>query len=73
MSKIILEQDKCISCGSCQVVCPKHFELKGDGKADLLRSVNNPKNNNEELEIEAIDCIKDAASVCPVQIIHIEN
>lgn len=67
--KIILEREKCIGCRSCQVLCPKYFELIEDGKSHLINSKR--KSKNEELEVEKIDCIKEAAEACPVQIIKI--
>lgn len=69
--KIILEKNKCIGCGSCQTLCPKHFELIEDGKSHLIGSKKNSKTGNEESEVEKPDCIKDAAEACPVQIIKI--
>lgn len=72
MVKIILERDKCIGCGSCQAICPKHFEIQEDGKSHLLESVLDKNTHDEELEITEPDCIKDAADSCPVQIIHIK-
>lgn len=52
----------CISCGTCQVICPEVFEvtdishIKKD--ADL-------KKNEEQ--------IKEAADMCPVSVIEIEE
>ncbi len=71
MAKIILEKSKCIGCGSCQVLCPKFFEIK-DSKAHLKGS--QTKSDNEEMETAEIDdCVKEAASACPMECIRIEN
>ncbi len=70
MSKIILEKEKCINCGSCVGVCPKHFESGEDGKAHLKNST--PENKNEVLEVDSVDCIEDAVDVCPVQCIQLK-
>lgn len=69
--KIVLERKKCIGCGSCQALCPRHFELTEDGKTHLIRSKKDSKTENEELEVEKPDCINEAAEACPVQIIKI--
>ncbi len=69
--KIILEREKCIGCGSCQALCPKYFKLIEDGKSNLIGSKKDSKTENEELEVEKEDCIKEAADACPVQIIKI--
>jgi len=71
MSKIILEREKCIGCGSCSAVCPKYFEMTDDGKSHIKDSIKNEKTNNEELEITKIECAETAAEACPVQCIEI--
>lgn len=73
MAKIILEREKCIGCGSCAVLCPKYFEMTGDGKSTLKNSTKNQKTNNFELKTKEIECIQVAAEACPVQIIHVEK
>jgi ferredoxin len=73
MTKIILEREKCIGCGSCAVICPKYFELIDDGKSHIKDSVKSEKTNNEELEVVKIECAEAAAEACPVQCIHIEK
>jgi len=81
--KIILEREKCIGCGSCQALCPKYFNISEDGKASIKNSTRDPKTNadsiehprqsrdNDELEINKVGCIQEAADSCPVQCIHI--
>ncbi len=72
MSKIIHERPKCIGCGSCVAVCPDFFELdKKDGLANLKKS-KRLADGSEELGVDKIGCIKEAAEVCPVQIIKIK-
>ncbi len=87
MPKIILEREKCIGCGSCIALCPKHFEIIDDGKSSIKNAQRDPKipkspkatgtpaeslgANNDELEINKIGCIQEAADSCPVQCIHI--
>lgn len=71
--KIIYEREKCIGDGNCVALCPKFFELAEDGKATLKDSKKNEKTGNFELEVKDIECIKDAAESCPVQIIKIEE
>jgi ferredoxin len=51
----------CISCGTCEVVCPKVFHIKNVSTvisgADF---------------VEHSDCIREAAEVCPVGVIDLE-
>lgn len=52
----------CVSCGSCQAICPQVFKLERGARvladADLKK-------------YEAL--IKEAAELCPVQVIKIEE
>ena len=70
MSKIKLEREKCISCGSCAALCPKYFEMSEDSKSHIIGSV---KQDIEELEVQKIECAESASQACPVQCIHIEK
>ena len=55
----------CISCGTCAVVCPKVFRINsaGDGFSHVKEGTNLAEHS---------DCIKEAAEMCPVQVIKIE-
>ena len=68
MSKIKLERERCIGCGSCQAICSKYFELGEDGKSHIIGS---DKQTVEELEVEKIECAESAAEACPAQCIQI--
>lgn len=69
MSNIIHYRKKCIGCGACAAVCPNFFEIDKDGFATLKNS--QKVGENFELEVDKVDCIKDAAEACPVKIIEI--
>lgn len=73
MVKIIYEKELCISCGSCQLLCPKFWKMDDGEKAELLGSEVNSETGNFELEIEEIECNNEAADSCPVQCIHVET
>lgn len=51
----------CISCGTCEAICPEVFEVK---------DVSGIKPNIDINKYEAL--IKEAADICPVQAIKIE-
>ncbi len=70
MAKIKLEREKCIGCGSCQALCPSHFELIDDGKSHIKGA---EKKEIEELEVSKLGCAESAAEACPVQCIYIEK
>lgn len=65
--KIVQEHEKCIGCGSCVAICPKYWEIGDDGKAKLINSQEN------ELEVEKLECNQEAADACPVQCIKVEK
>jgi ferredoxin len=83
MAKIIQNHEGCIGCGSCAAVCPKFWEMPArnasrseaggdydDGKANLKNAKKNEK-GEQELEVENVECNKEAADVCPVSVIKI--
>jgi ferredoxin len=55
MGKPIVDQDMCVGCGLCAQVCSDVFELKADGKANVMAGANLDD-----------DCIQDAVDQCPV-------
>lgn len=59
--KIEVNKDECIGCGACEAQCPEGFELK-DGKAKAKKD-----------KVNDLGCIKEAADVCPVNAIKIEE
>jgi len=59
---IVQERDKCIGCGACVAACPKNWGVDKDGKSSPLRKIIDEKD---------LECNKEAAMSCPVQIIHI--
>ena len=71
MSKIIIEREKCIGCGSCAALCPKYFKMDDDGKSSLPAGKRDSKTGNDELEIKNLECALAAADSCPVQCIHV--
>lgn len=73
MAKIIQNHEGCIGCGSCVSVCPKFWEMNyEEGKAILKAGKKNGK-GEYELEVKDIECNQEAADVCPVKVIKIEQ
>ena len=67
MTKIIIEREKCIGCGTCVTVCPAHFEMAEDGLAKIKEG------DGGEKKVEEAGCSKEAAQNCPVQCIHVKD
>jgi len=61
--KIIIDQEKCISCGSCVAVCSNVFHINEENKAIIKDTGDNQGEADEE-------CIKEAIDICPVQAIE---
>lgn len=71
MPKIIFEQNKCIGCGACTIVCPSYWEMSESNTAVLKGGER--VGDNMELEVEKIECNQSAADGCPVQCINIKE
>lgn len=54
MRKILINQKKCIGCGTCTVIAPKIFKLGENGKARVI---------NQDAEL--VEKINEAISACP--------
>lgn len=56
---IKVNNDLCIGCGTCEVICPATFKLNAEAKVDVISQADNP-------------CAKEAAESCPTQAIEIK-
>ncbi len=76
MGKYKIEHDRpnCIGCAACASVNPDFWVMDADGKSDIVGGKKLP-NGEEELDIEDKDfkSNKEAADVCPVNVIHIRD
>jgi len=78
--KIVYDQKACIGAAACAAVSPEFWEMKEDGKAHLKGSHKDDKGNQVLIIKEsqmtdkmksALAANKEAAEVCPVQVIHV--
>ena len=60
---VMVDQDECLGCGSCEAVAPEVFEMNGDGKAEAPNEVTDAQK----------DSVEEAMSMCPVNCIHWEE
>lgn len=67
MTKIILEQKKCIGCGACAALDSVHFRMTTDNSKAYLINGNKDSNDVFEEKIDEVtnDC-QDAVDSCPV-------
>lgn len=78
MSKFRVEIDKnaCQGFGACVELCPQFFQLSdADGKSSIEGAKEVMKENvvAEVLELDELECVREAAEACPFNAIHIVN
>jgi len=79
MDKFRMELDKnaCQGFGACVELCPKFFQLSDvDGKSSIKGAKKIMKENEviaETLELDELECVREAAEACPFNAIHIVN
>lgn len=79
MGKFRVELDKnaCQGFGACVELCPQFFQLSDvDGKSRLEGAKKAVKENEvvlETLELDKLECVREAAEACPFNAIHIVN
>lgn len=62
MIKKVSIEPGCVSCGSCQAICQQVFKVERGAKVIAATDFNKYE-----------DLIKEAAELCPVQVIKIED
>jgi ferredoxin len=79
MSKFKVEIDKnmCQGFGACVELCSQFFQLSDiDGKTTIKNAKKVKKENKvvaETLELDELECVREAAEACPFNAIHIVN
>jgi ferredoxin len=79
MVKFRVEMDKnaCQGFGACVELCPQFFHLSDvDDKSTIEGAKKVMKENKvvaETLELNELECIREAAEACPFNAIHIVN
>lgn len=72
MPKIILDYQKCISCGLCATLCPDLFQR--DDKSATVRLKGTKKQKNKaEAQVDFLACAKEAADACPASAISLKD
>jgi len=57
MARAYVDKEKCIGCGTCEVICPETFEICEDGKAQVKKG----QELNASKVQEAIACCPEGA------------
>ncbi len=73
--KVTIDRNECTSCGTCWETCPAFFEQNPDDSFSQImvkfRASDNPAEGSAPQDLEA--CVTEAADLCPVQIIRVEE
>jgi len=72
MPKIILNYQKCISCGLCASFCPEFFQWDDKGSVVLLKGAKKDK-KKAEIQVNALLCAKEVVDACPAIAIKLED
>lgn len=73
MAKVIHIKKDCIGCGACAAVAPEYWEMDEEGMAHLKESKQVEDNWEKEITADEVQKHKEAAQVCPVEVIKVEN
>ncbi len=58
--RVVVDQDECIGCGTCEGICPDVFQLNEEiDKSEVIQPEGGPD-----------DLIQEAIESCPVEAIH---
>ena len=73
--RVKLDKNACQGFGACVELCPQFFQLSDvDGKSSVEGAKKVTKEDKvvvEELELDNLECINEAAEACPFNAIHI--
>jgi ferredoxin len=75
MVSVTIERDTCVSCGSCYETCPDFFEENPEDSFSQVKEKFRKNGNISEGEAppDLVACVQEAADLCPVTIIHVED
>jgi len=75
--RVEIDEKTCQGFGACVELCPKFFQLSDvDGKSSFEGAKKDMKENKvvaETLELDKLECVREAAEACPFNAIHIVN
>jgi len=72
--KVTIDRDECISCGTCWEHCPEFFEEGlDDGMSQVVEAYCTGGDWATGDAPDDLDCVRTAADLCPVEIIHVQD
>jgi len=75
--KVELDKNACQEFGACVELCPQFFQFSDvNGKSSIKGAKKVMKEDEvvtEKLELDKLECVREAAEACPYNAIHIVN
>jgi ferredoxin len=73
--RVRIDRDECIQCANCWDICPDVFEEgPDDGVSQIVKEYRvNDDPGLGEIPEELEDCAREAADLCSIEIIYIEQ
>jgi ferredoxin len=71
--RVTHDKESCIGCGACAAMAPDHWTMNDDGKANLIGSTGKGSKTFKIITEHDLAANEEAASSCPVEVIHIED
>ncbi len=75
--RVEIDKNACQGFGACVELCPQFFQLSDvNGKSTMKEAKQVVKENEvvaETLELNKLECVREAAEACPFNAIHILN
>ena len=73
--KVTIDRKQCVSCGSCWDTCPALFVQNNDDSfSQIVPEYQEKGDPGASVELPGgMDCARDAADLCPVTIITVEE
>lgn len=70
--KVHIDRDGCISCGTCEAICPQVFHVADDTKSAVVEKYKTSGLGEGEVPGDLVTCSQSARDACPVQVISTE-
>jgi ferredoxin len=68
-TRIAIDRDGCISCGSCEEKCPEVFKLDEDNLSSVVLKYRKAEPGKGEVGKDLAACVEAAKDSCPVCVI----
>ena len=72
MTKVIIDREGCISCGTCWEDCPEFFEQnQDDNLSQVVEKYRTSGLGDGEAPDDLLNCVIEASDDCPAEVIHV--